>query len=353
MAGSDQGGSKRARVPRRQEIALAVALVAGSVACDPGVRLGVPCELASDCAAPLACVLGRCREACREAADCDAPAECLRTPEGIQACSIVERDVCEDVCGAPLVCVAGRCRQSCEATACAPGMSCGAELVCARSDATPGDAGAADASSDASAGDAGTGDAGACSEPCDPVRQCGCGAGMRCGVVAGALGCLAAGGTAVVGAACDAEGDCAPGTGCHGGRCLEYCDDASDCDAADVYCGTTSASGASPPAGVRLCSEACDPTTQTGCVAGACSVAILAEPVGASSWCRDVGSSAAGEACEADLECAAGTICELSPARGTGRYCLPFCALGGAPCAAGTCTEIHRIRGAPIAVCLP
>ncbi|WP_236605371.1 hypothetical protein [Sandaracinus amylolyticus] len=296
-----------------------------ALGCDQELQLGQRCELASDCPAPLGCVLGRCREECASAVDCASGEECLRDASGVLACSVAEDHCpCED----GLVCDGDRCRQPCSLS-CAPGMQCAGE-VCVRGSATS--------------------DAGTCASPCDPVARCGCDEGSRCGVIAGEIECYASTGTVSLEGACTSSAECAEGLGCHGGRCLEYCDASSDCELEDAYCGRESHAGVSAlPEGVRLCTEECDPRTDEGCAEGSCSLAFGGDPE-ISTWCRPVGTTVIGEACERDQQCVAGALCTHVAALG-GRACVAFCTVGET-CAGGTtCVESARVRDLIIGTC--
>jgi alpha-tubulin suppressor-like RCC1 family protein len=110
------------RIPRFVPIAAAFA-----IACTarPSLPLGSDCELASQCAAPLVCRLGRCREECRSDRDCRAGLVCLRD-HGLGACEL-EGEACvrNSDCPATLVCLMGRCANACNADLdCPPGARC-------------------------------------------------------------------------------------------------------------------------------------------------------------------------------------------------------------------------------------
>ena len=317
-----------------------MALLSGLTACDAGVRLGTPCTYTSECAAPLACVFGRCREECAGARDCEAWAECLQTPSGLAACSIPADDRCErdDQCASGLRCVEGVCRQTCATGGCAPDMTCEGE-ICARIDAPAVDAGATDA--------------GTCAgDPCDPVAGCGCAAGQRCAVVADALACVAEGGTAAYGEPCGTSAECVAGHGCHAGRCLEYCRSYQDCGAGGVVCGDViGVSGL--PNGLDVCSEPCDPIADSGCAEGSCSVIIGAEGV-PFTYCRSLGTAAIEASCFVSHDCVAGAVCDLEDPGGSARICYAFCDPAAGPCpGAQPCEAYQTIRGQAIGVCRP
>jgi hypothetical protein len=49
-----------------------------AVACErPSLVIGGSCEINSDCAAPLVCVIDRCRRQCVDSRDCGAGLRCL------------------------------------------------------------------------------------------------------------------------------------------------------------------------------------------------------------------------------------------------------------------------------------
>ncbi len=109
----------------RCAIAIAIALAASGCAARPRFELGTECELSTECAAPLVCRLGRCRDECRVDRDCRAGLVCLRE-DGLGACEIEgETCVLTSDCTAPLVCLMGRCANGCESDVdCPAGSMC-------------------------------------------------------------------------------------------------------------------------------------------------------------------------------------------------------------------------------------
>lgn len=132
---------KRARKPRypdrvvrslRWPCAALLALLAGGCSARPTLTLGNECELATQCAAPLVCRLGHCRDECRLTRDCRAGLVCLRDADGLGACELPQ-DSCalSSDCAAPLVCVMGRCSVACETDVdCPAGTECVAGTGC-------------------------------------------------------------------------------------------------------------------------------------------------------------------------------------------------------------------------------
>jgi hypothetical protein len=111
-------------------VAMAIVVVAAT-ACTPRprVQLGNDCELTTECAAPLACRLGRCREECRSSRDCRAGLVCLRDESGLGACELPDESCAVNTdCRPGLVCLTGRCANGCTSRdECAPGFECVSE----------------------------------------------------------------------------------------------------------------------------------------------------------------------------------------------------------------------------------
>jgi len=140
----------------RGGLVLACALAFG---CEAGARVGDSCLHDSDCPSPLACAIGRCREACRVSTDCPTQSRCLVDPAThVHVCSlevdscrthpcplgfVCRDDACVNACGSLVDCPDGVCVDG--ACARAPGPDAGSPLA----DAGPRDAGS-DATSDAS-----------------------------------------------------------------------------------------------------------------------------------------------------------------------------------------------------------
>lgn len=114
-----------ASLASRAFVPLALAAALGACAARPSLSLGTDCELATECAVPLVCRLGRCREECRSDRDCRVGLVCLRD-DGLGACELEgESCVLTSDCRAPLVCLMGRCTNACEEDVdCPPGAAC-------------------------------------------------------------------------------------------------------------------------------------------------------------------------------------------------------------------------------------
>jgi alpha-tubulin suppressor-like RCC1 family protein len=85
-------------------------------ACQPGAAIGTSCARTADCAEPLVCRAGRCRQECTQNRDCPIGTRCLSGASGIGACSLETDDHCassSSACAAGLVCIADRCVEAC------------------------------------------------------------------------------------------------------------------------------------------------------------------------------------------------------------------------------------------------
>ena len=143
---------------------IALGLLVGATACEPGLVLGSSCVRTSQCNEPLACVVGRCRVECRTHRDCPLGSHCTLAGDAIGSCRTDdERD-----CAADAECPIGTgCEETCRArcaidadcagTVCVP--SAGAMLCAEAPEATwsSADAGAPDSGPRADAGLAATG----------------------------------------------------------------------------------------------------------------------------------------------------------------------------------------------------
>lgn len=287
--------------------------------CEARLTVGAPCVRASECPAPLACLLGRCREECRDHRDCPLSTRCVFGDAGLGSCTLAD-DVCdlERPCADGLVCVSGDCFDPCAGEACPAGGVCSRGL-CLR------------------AGPLADG-GGATSFP--PHRGC------------------------------TTATDCEPGALCteQGGgsrACRRPCSTNAECDAADA---TGACQTSLDPDGVAVlaCSEPCDLFTDGGCLDGeACDVVGANGPL---AWtvaidCRGILGTAGrqGDACPTSFGardqalCAPGFTCGDGAA---GPTCFALCTTSGAygpPCPAGTvCAPLGaRYHGALAGACVP
>jgi alpha-tubulin suppressor-like RCC1 family protein len=96
--------------------ALAALLLAGSCSgVEPRGGIGHQCALNSECAAPLICRLGYCRNECVASEDCLAPAQCLHDDQGRGVCQTPAEKSCalQTDCTSPLVCRFRQCVNEC------------------------------------------------------------------------------------------------------------------------------------------------------------------------------------------------------------------------------------------------
>ncbi len=118
-------------------------LVLSALACEgeeTRLTLGQQCDLTSECEAPLACRLARCRVECRTTRDCPVGQLCVMDNDGLGACLLADETECErdSECPAPLVCLGGACTNECTIDRdCAPGARCERDSAGARYCADP------------------------------------------------------------------------------------------------------------------------------------------------------------------------------------------------------------------------
>jgi hypothetical protein len=106
-----------------------VAFVLVLTACQAAPQAGAVCTRPSDCASPLTCAFGHCRNACASNRDCGVGASCLLDANGDGSCGLdVDLGCMTGVgrsCPTGLVCVGDRCLQRCSASmGCATGSVC-------------------------------------------------------------------------------------------------------------------------------------------------------------------------------------------------------------------------------------
>lgn len=220
--------------------------------------------------------------------------------------------------------------------------------------------GGAASSSASSASSSASSSSGVCGEnPCKLVSpQCGCAGGEMCTIdgMGGRL-CIAAG-SAAVGQTCMTSDECAAGGLCAQisstlATCMKFCSIDSNCTAPGGLCTITLNDGSSGQIpGVTLCSENCDPTTNTGCLVSGSACHLGKEPAGQMRYfsrCGGSGAGTQGAACTNDEQCAPTFGCFNS---GT-KKCLKYCKVGGAACPGGlTCASIGVIGGTEYGACL-
>jgi hypothetical protein len=110
--------------------ALLVATVLAALACErPTFVIGEGCELNTDCASPLVCVIGYCRRQCVASRDCGAGLMCLASPGSTNGggCQLDSERTCalSSECSAGLVCQNDTCTTRCVSERdCVQGVMC-------------------------------------------------------------------------------------------------------------------------------------------------------------------------------------------------------------------------------------
>ena len=162
---------------------------------------------------------------------------------------------------------------------------------------------------------------------CRVAPNCGCSATETCELVGlnGEGACQAAGSVGR-GGQCTASADCAPGLGCIGGTCTNYCRNDNDCP--DKQCDALVSGTGTPIKDVGSCSTPCDPAVAQ-CADGRACRFIATERTA----CVNTGSGGDGAACKVDGDCEAGRACV------PGNVCGAVCQAGstcdsGAACQA-------------------
>jgi hypothetical protein len=88
-------------------------MVAACWGCQTAAVPGTPCTRDGDCAAPLACRLGRCRTQCGENRDCPLGAQCFLDQAGLGACQLELDHSCSGGCPSGLSCLSDQCVRAC------------------------------------------------------------------------------------------------------------------------------------------------------------------------------------------------------------------------------------------------
>ncbi len=94
---------------------IVVAAITTGCADQPRALVGEGCELSSQCAVPLVCRFGACREECRESRDCRAGLLCLKDQAGFGVCQVEGEHECDltSQCPDGLVCRFESCTTEC------------------------------------------------------------------------------------------------------------------------------------------------------------------------------------------------------------------------------------------------
>jgi len=167
----------------------------------------------------------------------------------------------------------------------------------------------------------------AASAECNPLKRCGCDAGLECRLdeLALKVRCQSSSqGSKQAGQPCADTQDCTPGLACTRDRvCSPYCESDADCKNGKCVAYTDRATG-KQIAGASACSRWCHPISDDSCQSGtSCYVTAQddPDPHAACRALRDKGLKVRGEPCQNYNECEAGLSCaEFGP-----RVCTNFC----------------------------
>lgn len=183
-------------------------------------------------------------------------------------------------------------------------------------------------------------------QPCKLLApQCGCSPDRQCSInEAGERACIAKG-TAPIGGSCVNE-ECTPGSMCLGPTanalsCLEFCADDGDCEGPGGICYFTidDGNGGAVP-GATLCTQNCDPASNTGCAPGlGCQAVRDMTTMEQFTFCAQAGAGTDLAPCTNGFtDCAPTFGCFTKNAED---ICLQWCQVGGAGCSGGlTCYSL-------------
>ncbi len=190
-----------------------------------------------------------------------------------------------------------------------------------------------------------------CSEsPCKlTLPQCGCDAGEQCSVDANGRACIPEGDTNW-GQICTGL-ECGPGLLCllttpTVSTCGKFCAKDADCAAPGGLCLLTLNDGAGGEIpNVKMCTDNCNPSTNTGCATGGCQ--ILREQDGLMRFltlCGESGPGTQGAPCVDNTDCAPTFGCFND---GTSDICLKWCNVAAPNCPGLTTCLEATINGDP------
>lgn len=251
---------------------------------------------------------------CNTDADCDDGRVC----NGLERCGAgfqCYRATPEVVCDDGIACTRDECVEPSGACSSTPDDAlCGASAQCVGAEEAP--SGCRSVCPGSAPGE------------CDTVLQCGCPSTQGCYVGATPAACEPAG-TGSHGELCDVQ--CAPGAHCFDvalgtagpvGVCRANCATDADCPEGALCMweiGTTSGA----PSGTRLCTQACDLATQSGCPAGTGCHPL--RPAGTETFldCTAIGTVGQDGSCTATADCLAGHLCVTFTTGG--QRCARFC----------------------------
>jgi hypothetical protein len=198
-------------------------------------------------------------------------------------------------------------------------------------------------------------------DPCKLTEpQCGCPADEMCSVSANGRYCTPEGDVAWD-QPCGADGQCAPGHLCisidppDGKSCAKFCELDSDCESPGGICLRTLGDGnGGVLPDVTLCTESCDPVTNTGCQVAGSGCQVAQEPAGGMdriySYCAAGGVATQGQPCPIGDECAPTYGCFDV---GGNKTCLRWCSTPGlvGPCQQpALCQALNAPGGGPLAI---
>ena len=130
---------------------------------------------------------------------------------------------------------------------------------------------------------------------------------------------------------CTVETACKDGYTCTGNMtngeawCARFCTQDSNCTGTGSRCLIDLENSNGDPLDVTVCTNACDPVTQSGCPTGMGCLPYDAA-TGDYTHCYYGGANALGQTCISDSECATGLVC-VGPANGTAT-CKKQCRVG-------------------------
>jgi hypothetical protein len=186
--------------------------------------------------------------------------------------------------------------------------------------------------------------------PCKLVApQCGCPDGNKCSVNnQGDLVC-AAEGQAALGEECDGSDPCIAGLICVVTKstaptvstCMKFCEEDIQCKMPGGLCVFNLNDGSGNPIeGASLCTQNCDPVTNTGCPVAQTSCQAAQEAMGMMkffTFCTGAGLGGQGATCTTAQDCQAGFGCFNV---GMESQCLKWCNVQAATCPSGTACQI-------------
>ena len=180
---------------------------------------------------------------------------------------------------------------------------------------------------------------------CSLFPQAGCGGGTpACDLTPaedGSTACRAVSTAGTSDSRCSTLSACSAGYSCVGelgvdASCMKFCDTDAACSGTGSRCAYTLVNDNNVSLNIKVCSNACDVTAQTGCPSSLGCVGFNST-AGDFTDCRLMGNKEDGDSCSSTYECSPGSLC----VNDGGAYCHSYCKMG----VSGSCPPSYVCTG--------